>query len=103
MIEYEYDAKNRLVKRTLTNKAVNITYVNEYIYNEQDEILNLSQKVYDEKNECVMSVNMRNNYEDHDDMGNWTRNALNIVYWEKGAQSQSTNVTQTRKIRYWEE
>jgi hypothetical protein len=103
VIEYEYDAKNRLVKRTLTNKAVNITYVNEYIYNEQDEILNLSQKVYDEKNECVMSVNMRNNYEDHDDMGNWTRNALNIVYWEKGAQSQSTNVTQTRKIRYWEE
>lgn len=103
VIEYEYDAKNRLVKRTLTNKAVNITYVNEYIYNEQDEILNLSQKVYDEKNECVMSVNMRNNYEGHDDMGNWTRNALNIVYWEKGAQSQSTNVTQTRKIRYWEE
>lgn len=103
VIDYEYDSRNRLVKRTLTNKAVNITYINEYIYNEKDEILNLSQKVYDEKNECVMSVNMRNNYEDHDDMGNWTRNALNIVYWEKDAQSQSTNVTQTRKIRYWDE
>lgn len=103
VIDYEYDKRNRLVKRTLTNKAVNITYVNEYIYDDNDEILNLSQKVYDETNECVMSINMRNNYEAHDDIGNWTRNALSIVYWEKDAQSQSTNVTQTRKIRYWEE
>ncbi|MBQ9230947.1 MAG: hypothetical protein IJ190_07160 [Prevotella sp.] len=103
VIDYEYDKRNRLVKRTLTNKAVNITYVNEYIYDDNDEILNLSQKVYDETNECVMSINMRNNYEAHDDVGNWTRNALSIVYWEKDAQSQSTNVTQTRKIRYWEE
>jgi len=103
VIDYEYDKSNRLVKRTLTNKAANITYINEYIYNDKDEILNQSQKVYDEKNECVMSVNMRNNYEAHDDVGNWTRNALNIVYWEKDAPSQTTNVIQTRKIRYWEE
>lgn len=103
IIDYEYDKQNRLVKRTLTNKAANITYVHEYTYNENDEILNLSQKVYDEHNECLMSVNMRNNYEDHDETGNWTRNALNIVYWEKDAQSQSTNVVQTRKIRYWDE
>ena len=103
IIDYEYDKQNRLVKRTLTNKAANITYIHEYVYNDNDEILNLSQKVFDEKNECVMSVNMRNNYEDHDDMGNWTRNALNIVYWEEGAQSQSTNVIQKRKIRYWDE
>ena len=103
IIDYEYDDKNRLVKRTLTNKAVNITYINEYSYNEKDEILNLSQKVFDEKNECVISVNMRNKYEDHDDMGNWTRNIMNIVYWEKDAQSQSSNVTQTRKIKYWDE
>ncbi len=103
VIDYEYDKQNRLVKRTLTNKAACITYINEYIYNDDDEILNLSQKVYDEKGECVMSVNMRNNYEAHDDFGNWTRNALNIVYWEEGAQSQTTNVVQTRKIRYWEE
>lgn len=103
VIDYEYDKRNRLVKRTLTNKAANITYINEYIYDDKDEILNQSQKVYDESNECVMSVNMRNNYEAHDDIGNWTRNALNIVYWEKGGQSQTTNVIQTRKIRYWEE
>ena len=103
IIDYEYDKKNRLVKRTLTNKAANITYIHEYVYNENDEILNLSQKVYDEHNECVMSVNIRNNYEDHDETGNWTRNAMNLVYWEKGAQSQSTNVVQTRKIRYWDE
>lgn len=103
IINYEYDAQNRLVKRTLTNKAANITYIHEYVYNEKDEILNLDQKVFDETNECVMSINMRNKYEDHDDMGNWTRNALNIVYWEKGAQSQTTNVIQTRKIRYWDE
>ncbi len=103
VIEYEYDKKNRLMKRTLTNQAAHITYTNEYIYDENDEILNITQKVYDESNECVMSVNMRNNYEAHDDMGNWTRNALTIVYWEKGAQSQTTNVIQTRKIRYWEE
>ena len=103
IIDYEYDKRNRLVKRTLTNKAARITYIHEYTYNENDEILNLSQKVFDENNECVMSVNMRNNYEDHDETGNWTRNALNIVYWEKDAQSQSTNVVQTRKIRYWDE
>lgn len=103
VIDYEYDKRNRLIKRTLTNKAANITYINEYIYDDKDEILNQSQKVYDESNECVMSVNMRNNYEAHDDIGNWTRNALNIVYWEKGGQSQTTNVIQTRKIRYWEE
>ena len=103
VIDYEYDKQNRLIRRTLTNKAASITYVHEYVYNENDEILNLSQKVFDESNECVMSVNMRNNYEAHDDEGNWTRNALNIVYWEEGAQSQTTNVTQTRKIRYWDE
>ena len=103
VIDYEYDKQNRLVKRTLTNKAASITYVNEYIYNDDDEILNLSQKVFNEKGECVMSVNMRNNYEAHDDFGNWTRNALNIVYWEEGTQSQTTNVTQIRKIRYWDE
>ena len=55
VIDYEYDNRNRLVKRTLTNKAVNVTYINEYIYNEKDEILNLSQKVYDEKNELLDS------------------------------------------------
>lgn len=103
IIDYEYDKQNRLIKRTLTNKAANITYIHEYTYNDDDEILNLSQKVYDEHNECLMSVNMRNNYEDHDETGNWTRNALNIVYWEKDSQSQSTNVVQTRKIRYWDE
>ncbi|MBQ7420096.1 MAG: hypothetical protein IJV17_05060 [Prevotella sp.] len=103
VIDYEYDKHNRLIRRVLTNQAARITYVNEYVYNDDDEILNLSQKVFDENNECVMSVNLRNQYEAHDDEGNWTRNALNIVYWEKGAQSQSTNVIQTRKIRYWEE
>lgn len=103
VIDYEYDNRNRLVKRTLTNQAAKITYINEYIYNDDDEILNQSQKVYDEKNDCLMSVNMRNNYEEHDDEGNWTRNSLNIVYWEKDSQSQSTNVIQMRKIRYWDE
>ena len=103
VIDYEYDKKNRLVRRTLTNQAANITYINEYIYNDDDEILNLSQKVFDENNECVMSINMRNNYEAHDDTGNWTRNSLNIVYWEKDSPSQSTNVVQTRTIRYWDE
>ena len=102
-ISYEYDDRNRLVRRTLTNEKAAITYVNEYIYNEKNEILNESQKVYNEQKECLMSVNMRNEYTAHDDDGNWTRNQLNIVYWEKDAQSQSTNVVQTRKIRYWDE
>ena len=102
-ISYEYDDRNRLVRRTLTNEKAAITYVNEYIYNEKNEILNESQKVYNEQKECLMSVNMRNEYTAHDDDGNWTRNQLNIVYWEKDAQSQSTNVVQTRKIRYWNE
>lgn len=103
VIDYEYDDRNRLVRRTLTNRLEAITYVNEYIYNDDDEILNLSQKVLDEKGECLMSVNMRNEYDAHDDEGNWTRNKMNIVYWEKGSQSQTSNVIQTRKIRYWDE
>lgn len=102
-IRYEYDERNRLVKRTLTNEKAAIRYVNEYIYNEKDEILNQTQKVFDKQNECVMSINMRNEYVAHDDEGNWTRNNLNIVYWEKGQQSQSTNVVQTRQIRYWDD
>lgn len=103
VVNYEYDERNRLVKRTLTNEKAAIIYVNEYIYNEKDEILNQSQKVFDKQGDCLMSVNMRNEYTAHDDEGNWTRNNLNIVYWEKGQQSQSTNVVQTRQIRYWED
>ncbi len=103
VIKYEYDSKNRIVKRTLKNDVAGISYINEYTYDEHDEIINESQKVLDGSGDCLMSVNMRNNYDTHDEEGNWTRNQLTIVYWEKDSQSQTSHVTQTRKITYWDE
>ena len=101
-VEYTYDSRYRLVRRTLTNTVANITYINEYTYNDEGEIASQNQKVYDKKKECVMTINMRNNYLTRDDEGNWTTNSLALSYWEKGQQSQQTTVLQKRTIAYWE-
>ena len=103
LLAYEYDAQNRLIKRTLTNTAEGIRSVNEYSYNNDDEIKQQTQKVFDKNNECIVSITMKNNYTDHDDEGNWTQNELKLMYWEKNRQPQNMTVTQTRTISYWEE
>ncbi len=102
MIEYSYDDDYRLVRRTLENKTVGIRYVNDYTYNDQDEPLLQQQKVFDQSGECIMTINMRNNYLTRDDNGNWTSNSLSLTYWEKGSEAQNTTVLQKRTLTYWE-
>ena len=102
-VEYAYDSRYRLIRRTLTNSVANIKYINEYTYNDQGEILSQNQKVYDKTGACVMTINMRNSYLTRDDYGNWTSNSMSLSYWEEGSQSQQTTVLQKRVIEYWEE
>jgi hypothetical protein len=101
-ITYSYDDSYRLVKRTLTNEEAGISYVNDYTYNDQDEVLTQNQKVFDKTGECIMTINMRNNYITRDDNGNWTSNSLSLTYWEKGTKTQNTTVLQRRTLSYWE-
>ncbi len=101
-VVYTYDSRYRLIRRTLTNKAASIRYVHEYTYNERDEVASQSQKVF-QGEECVLTINMHNNYLTRDDEGNWTTNSLSLSYWEKGSQSQQTTVLQKRTLAYWEE
>lgn len=102
-VEYTYDSRYRLIRRMLINTAANIHYINEYTYNDRDEIMTQNQKVYDKTGECVMTINMRNSYLTRDDYGNWTTNSLSLSYWEKGSQSQQSTVLQKRVMEYWEE
>ena len=101
-IEYIYDDNYRLTKRTLTNEEAGISYVNSYTYNDQDEVLTQHQKVFDKNGECIMTINMSNNYITRDDNGNWTSNSLSLTYWEKGSATQNTTVLQRRTLTYWE-
>ena len=101
-IEYSYDDSYHLVRRTLTNESAGIRYVNDYTYNEQGEVLTQNQKVFDKTGDCVMTINMRNNYITRDDNGNWTSNSLSLTYWEKGSKTQSSTVLQRRTLSYWE-
>ena len=101
-IEYVYDDSYRLIKRTLTNEEAGISYVNNYTYNDQDEVLAQHQKVFDKKGDCIMTINMNNNYMTRDDNGNWTSNSLSLTYWEKGSATQNTTVLQRRTLTYWE-
>ena len=100
-VEYEYDSQYRLVRRTLTNQTAAVRYVNEYTWSAQGELAAQNQKVF-EKDECVIVINMHNNYLTRDEQGNWTSNQLTLSYWEKGTQSQQTTVLQKRTIAYWE-
>ena len=71
-------------------------------HNQTDEVQSENQKVYDKTGECIMTIQLNNNYLTRDDMGNWTSNQLTLTYWEKGMQSQRTQVLQKRTIAYWE-
>lgn len=101
-INYSYDESHRLVRRTLTNEAEGIRYVNEYTYNSRDEIVKESQKVFDKTSECILSIYMENHYTTHDEVGNWTTNNLKLKYWEKDAPVQEVTTVQKRTISYWE-
>ena len=101
LVNYEYDSQYRLLRRTLENPVAGITYVHEYTYGAMGEIQSINQKVW-ENEECILTINLRNNYLTRDDQGNWTTNSLQLSYWEKGTQSQQTTVLQKRTIAYWE-
>ncbi|MBR1388682.1 MAG: hypothetical protein IJ569_03570 [Prevotella sp.] len=103
ILEYEYDNDGLITKRTLTNVAEKIRSVNEYSYSSEGELRSQSQKVFDKSGECILSINMKYEYTEHDDNGNWTQNELKLIYWEKGRQPQNMKVKQTRTISYWEE
>ncbi len=100
-IDYTYDDSHRLVKRTLRNEAEGITYVNEYYYNDDEEITAENQKVYNAAGQCIMTLNIRNNFLERDEQGNWTVNSLSMTYWEKGQQTQQSTALQKRTISYW--
>lgn len=102
LVSYEYDDRQRLVSRTLRNPVAGITYINEYRYNADGDIATESQKVMEQDNTCVLTINLRNNYLTRDDHGNWTSKSVSLTYWEQGAQSQQSTVLQKRTISYWE-
>ena len=102
VVEYEYDDDYQLVRRTLTNSEAGIRYVNDYAWNDDGELATQSQKVYDKKNECVMSLVLKNQYEKPDDEDNWTQNKLSLTYWDPESGSSQTQVIQKRTINYWE-
>ena len=102
-LTYEYDSDNCLVKRTLTNSTTGIRSVNEYRYNTSFEIIQQSLKAFSKENECVLSITMKNDLSERDDNGNWTKNKVQLTYWEKGQRSQINQVEQTRVISYWDE
>lgn len=101
-ITYTYDDAHRLVRRTLINETEGIRYVNEYTYNDRDEVVKESQKVFDKNSECILSIYMENHYTTHDEAGNWTTNNLKLKYWEKDARVQEVTTVQKRTISYWE-
>ena len=102
LVEYTYDDSYHLIERTLKNEKAGISYVNEYKYNDQDEPITQQQKVFDKTGECIMTINMHNNYLTRDDYGNWISNTLTLTYWEKGMKTQQSTVLQRRTIAYWE-
>ena len=102
-ITYEYDDDCNLRRQTINNSSSGLRVVNEYKYNDDGEITQQSKKVFDKDNECVMSINMKNSIEERDDNGNWTKNTLNLTYWETGQRAQTMKVDQTRTISYWDE
>jgi len=102
IVEYEYDESYRLKRRILNNPEAGISYINEYVYNEQGEIASQSQKVYDKNKECILTITMHNNFLTRDDYGNWTSNSLSFTYWEKGQQSQHSTTLQKRTMTYWD-
>ena len=102
-LTYEYTSDNCLKRRTLDNAVSCIRSVNEYHYNSDNEIIQQTQKAFNKDNECILSITMKNDYSERDDNDNWTKNKMQLTYWEKGSRTQMVMVEQTRTISYWEE
>ena len=85
------------------NPTTGIRSVNEYRYNTSFEIIQQSLKAFSKENECVLSITMKNDLSERDDNGNWTKNKVQLTYWEKGQRSQINQVEQTRVISYWDQ
>ena len=100
---YEYDSDGCLVKRTLVNASSGIRSVNEYRYNTSYEITQQSMKAFNKENECIVSISMKNDYQERDDNDNWTVNKMQLTYWEKGQRTTIQTVEQRRTISYWDE
>lgn len=100
-VTFEYDSRQRLSKRTLDNITAGVRYVNEYVYNDDDELTEERQKIFDKDNQCIMTLNMRNEIMERDEHGNWTVNSLTLTYWEKGRHTQKSTAIQRRNISYW--
>lgn len=101
LVRYEYDSQYQLKRSTQENPVAGVLYVHEYTYDANGEVQSENMKVW-EKEECVLTITLRNNFLTRDDHGNWTTNSLSLSYWEKGAQSQQTTVLQKRTIAYYE-
>ena len=102
-LTYQYDSDGCLVKRTLVNSTSGIRSVNEYRYNTSYEITQQSMKVFNKENECIVSINMKNDPQERDDNDNWTVNKMQLTYWEKGQRTTIQTVEQRRTISYWDE
>jgi len=102
-LTYEYADDGCLMKRTLLNSTAGLRSVYEYRYNGSNEISQLSMKVFNKDNECIVSINTKNDYSERDDNDNWTHNKLQLTYWEKGSRTQIQTVEQMRTISYWDE
>lgn len=103
MLTYEYEDDGCLKRRTLVNPTTGIRSVYDYRYNTTNDISQLSLKAFNKDNECIVSINMKNDYSERDDNDNWTKNNMNLTYWEKGQRTQIQTVEQTRTISYWDE
>lgn len=102
-LTYEYDSDGCLIKRTLVNATSGIRSVNEYRYNTSYEIIQQSMKAFNKENECIVSISMKNDLQEHDDNDNWTLNKMQLTYWEKGRRTTIQTVEQRRTISYWDE
>lgn len=102
-LTYEYDSDGCLVKRTLVNATSGIRSINEYRYNTSYEITQQSMKAFSKENECIVSINMKNDLQERDDNDNWTVNKMQLTYWEKGQRTTIQTVEQRRTISYWDE
>lgn len=102
-LTYEYDSDGCLVKRTLVNATSGIRSINEYRYNTSYEITQQSMKAFNKENECIVSINMKNDLQERDDNDNWTVNKMQLTYWEKGQRTTIQTVEQRRTISYWDE
>ena len=100
---YEYDDDGCLKKRILINATSGLRTVYDYRYNTSFEITQQSMKVFTKENECIVSINARNDMSERDENDNWTVNKLQLTAWQKGQRTKIETYEQVRTISYWDE